>query len=123
MKVKTRMSNNKVWVLSFYPIFSGIINVVMLLTLLFYVTLKGWQNNEVVKKGIFLGAAVWLLNAGFTIYASSAALRFQSFPILLTAIFVALLMDWLWKVAMSTEVERRKLDIEHPSTVPGNAFM
>jgi hypothetical protein len=122
-KVKTRMKSNKIWVLSFYPIFSGIINIVMLLTLLFYVTLKGWQNNEVTKKGIFLGATVWLLNAGFTIYASSAALRFQSFPILLTAIFVALLVDWLWKLAMSTEVERRKPDIEHQTAVAGKALV
>jgi hypothetical protein len=123
MKVKTRMKDNKAWALSFYPIFSGIINAVMLLTLLFYVILKGWQNNEVIKKGILLGATVWLLNAGFTIYASSAALRFQSFPILLTSIFVALLVDWLWKLAMNTEMESRKLDIEHQSTVPGNALV
>lgn len=103
-EIKTRMKDNKVQVLNFYPILSGIINVVMLCILLCYLLLRGWQSNPVAKMGILLGTTVWLLNAGFTIFASSAALRFQSFPILLTTIFVALLIDWLWKVAMNIEL-------------------
>lgn len=102
-KVKTRMKNNAIWILKFYPILSGIINVVMLLNLLCYWLLKGWQLNPLVKKGVVLGSTVWLVNAAFTIGASTVALRFQSFPILIATIFVALLLDWLWKVAMSSQ--------------------
>ncbi|THU39602.1 hypothetical protein FAM09_13965 [Niastella caeni] len=112
LKVRTRMKDNTVWVLNFYPILSGIINAVMLFMLLFYWTLKGWRTNPIAKKGILIGSTVWLLNAGFTIGASSAALRFQSFPILLTTIFVALLVDWLWKVAMTTEVPKLHPGVE-----------
>jgi hypothetical protein len=105
-KVYTRMKDNEVRILDFYPILSGIINAVMVFMLLFYCLLKGWQMNQIANKGIIMGIVVWLLNAGFTIGASSAALRFQSFPILLTTTFVALLLDWLWKTAMSKEVYR-----------------
>lgn len=111
-KVRTRMKDNTVLVLDFYPILSGIINAVMLFMLLFYCSLKGWRTNTLANKGIIMGFIVWLINAGFTIGASSAALRFQSFPILLTTTFVALLLDWLWKVAMSTELHRLHSTIE-----------
>lgn len=94
-KVKTRMKNNEVWVLNFYPILSGVINVFILCLLLFYLSLRGWTYNDLFKKGVLLGGTVWFLNAVFTISASSAALRFQSFPIILTSVFVALLIDWM----------------------------
>jgi hypothetical protein len=99
--VKIRMGNGKVWILNFYPILSGIINVMMLFGLLYYILLKGWQYNPVFNKTVIMGGAVWLLNAGFTITVSSAALRFQSFPVLLTTMFVVLLVDWMVKLMIS----------------------
>lgn len=93
--VKTRMSNGEVWVLNYYPILSGIINVVMLFGLIYYVLLKGWKYTPVFNKAIIMGGTVWLLNALFTIGASSAALRFQSFPVLLTTTVALLLVDWM----------------------------
>jgi hypothetical protein len=97
--VKTRMENNEVWILDFYPILSGIINVVIFCSLICYSILRGWRYDMVFAKTTLLGAMVWFLNAAFTICASSAALRFQSFPILLTATFAMLLVDWLWNMA------------------------
>jgi len=93
--IGTRSKSNKVWVLDFYPILSGIINVMMLFTIVCYIILKGWRNNDLFRKGVLMAAVIWLLNAGFTIFASSAALRFQSFPILLITIFCCLMIDWL----------------------------
>jgi hypothetical protein len=107
-KVKTRTSDGKVWVLDFYPILSGIINVVMLFGLLYYILLKGWQYNPVFKKIVAMGGVVWLLNAVFTIWASSAALRFQSFPVLLTTTFALLLVDWMAQLMRSIKLESKK---------------
>jgi len=53
-----------------------------------------------------MGGTVWLLNAGFTIFASSAALRFQSFPILLTTVFAMLLVDWMAQLMRSMKLEQ-----------------
>lgn len=94
-KVGTRIGTKHAQVLEVYPILSGIINVLMLCCLLCYLILKGWQYNKQFNHAIIVGGSFWLLNAGFTIFASSAALRFQSFPITLTTLFVALLIGWL----------------------------
>lgn len=93
--VKMRLKNNKTWILDFYPILSGIINLAILFLFISYLTLKGWKSEKLFGKAILLGACFWLINAGFTIFASSAALRFQSFPIILATIFFALLIDWM----------------------------
>jgi hypothetical protein len=93
--ITTRMKDNSVWVLNFYPIFSGVTNVVLLISLICYLLLKGWQLNNSFKNLVLMGALLWVLNAAFTITASSAALRFQSFPILINAVFMALLIDWM----------------------------
>jgi hypothetical protein len=92
-------TQNEVWVLSFYPILSGIINVIMLCTLICFIVLKGWEIESNFRMAVMAGGAVWLLNAGFTIFASSAALRFQAFPLLLSTIFAVLLLNWLWKLS------------------------
>lgn len=95
MKVKRRMKGTEIIILDYYPILSGVINVVMLCTLLCYLSLKGWQYNRGFSKAVLMGGGLWLINAGFTIFASSAALRFQSFPLMLTCIFTALLINWM----------------------------
>ncbi|THU39494.1 hypothetical protein FAM09_13400 [Niastella caeni] len=107
-KIKTRMLDNNVWILDFYPILSGIINGVMLFGLLYYLLLKGWQHNTTFNKTLILAGAVWLINAGFTIFASSAALRFQSFPIILTTTFALLLVDWMAQLMRTMKQEQNK---------------
>ena len=99
LRVTTRTKDLKIHMLDFYPILSGIINVLMLFSLVFFLLLDGFKQDILFRKGILLGAMLWLLNAGFTIFASSAALRFQSFPILLTAVYAGLLIDWIAKIA------------------------
>jgi hypothetical protein len=100
-EVKARISSSETWILNFYPILSGIINVIMLFALLYYVLLRGWSYNRIFHKTIIIAATLWLFNAGFTIFASSAALRFQSFPVILTTIFTLLMIDWLIQLMRS----------------------
>jgi hypothetical protein len=105
--VSTRLRDNNVWILNFYPILSGIINVIMLCSLACYGLLKGWKHNKYFNKTIVLGGIIWLSNAGFTIFASSVALRFQAFPIILTTINVALLIDWM--IGLMSDLQRETL--------------
>jgi hypothetical protein len=106
-KVKVRMGDKKVWILDSYPILSGIVNVIMLFGLLYYILLKGWRLNSIFNKTIIMAGTVWLINAGFTIFASSAALRFQSFPIILTTTFALLLVDWMAQLVRSMQSEAK----------------
>lgn len=113
--VNVRMKNGRVWILEYYPFLSGIINLIMLFGLIYYVLLKGWQYNQIFNKTIILAGAVWLLNAGFTIFASSAALRFQSFPVLLSTTFALLLIDWVVQLMkrMKLESQQQKIESEY----------
>lgn len=114
-RVMTNMKISETWVLGFYPILSGIINCLMVFGLLYYLLLKGWQQNSSLKKTIMLGSVLWLLNAVFTISASSAALRFQSFPIILTTTYTMLIIDWMIQLVRKMSLEKNKLSklIEH----------
>jgi hypothetical protein len=107
-KVKTRTKSNKVFMLDFLQILSGIINVLMVCTIVCYAMLKGWKYGDAFKKAVLLGSIVWLLNAVFTIGASSAALRFQSFPILLVTTFTVLLIDWMVQLMAEEKVDPAK---------------
>lgn len=107
-KVRTRLLDNKVQILNFYPILSGVINIVMLFGLLYYLLLKGWQYNSVFNKTLLMGGSIWFINAAFTIFASSAALRFQSFPIILTTTFSLLLVDWMAQLVKRMKLEQTK---------------
>lgn len=106
--ITTRMKNPKTWVLNFFPILSGAVNVTMFCCILCYIFLKGWRYRSCFHKDALLAASVWMINALFTISASSAALRFQSFPIILTTIFSILYIDWLHKLFISLTYESKK---------------
>ena len=108
LNVNTRMKNPKTWVLEIFPILSGIVNVMMLFGLLYYCLLKGWQSSGSFNKAIIMAAALWLMNAAFTILASSAALRFQSFPVILSTIFALLLVDWMGQLMKRMKIEQFK---------------
>jgi hypothetical protein len=113
-KVRTRTSDNIVWILKYYPILSGIINIVMVCALLYFILLKGRKYNNRLTTIILLGSLFWVLNALFTIFASSAALRFQSFPIVVTTLFATLLIDCLVQ-AMRVYSFENKTNIENSS--------
>ena len=106
-KLKIRTSTPTVYILEFYPILTGIINVVMLLSLICFALLDGFRQNTLFRKGMLLAATVWLLNAAFSIFASSIALRFQAFPILLTTLFTIVLLNRIWKMGIE-EVKLEK---------------
>jgi hypothetical protein len=97
-KVKTRFKKKDVKILEYFPMFSGVVNLIMLACLVCYIMLKGWRYQFISAKCVFLGGSVWLANAIFTIGASSPALRFQSFPIVLAVTFVTLLIDWMIRI-------------------------
>lgn len=106
-KITARTKDVVVNTLDFYPIFSGVINVVMLCSVLCFGILNGFQMKILFRNGILIGGSIWLSNAGFTIFASSAALRFQSFPIIITAVFTFLLVECLWKMGRNETIKGR----------------
>ncbi|MCS3800139.1 hypothetical protein [Niastella sp. OAS944] len=112
--VTTNTGENKISILDFYSVLSGIISLLMLFGLLYYIMLKGWKYNLLFSKIIFVGGIFWLLNAVFSVCSASIALRFQSFPILLSTIFVLLLVDWLIQLMKALKLtDMNKLKIKN----------
>lgn len=116
-QVKTRMKIGKAWTLQYYPFLVSITNLIMLLGLLSYILLKGWQYSKSFNKSILLAGFAWTANAGFTIFAASAALRFQAFPTLLSAIFSLLLIDWMAQLMRSIQSQQPQPDSEYSQKV------
>jgi hypothetical protein len=117
--VKIRMKSKYTWILDFYPILTGIINVTMLCCLTCFLLLKGWLHHWEFSKVVLLGASLWLLNAVFTIFASSVALRFQSFPITITIIYVSLFIDWMFGLMAKLQSnERSSIEVKSKKIAP-----
>jgi hypothetical protein len=118
-KVTTRTKDLNVSTLNYYPILSGVMNMVFLCSLLCFVVLNGFKSNTLFSKGVLLSGTVWLLNAGFSIFSTSAALRFLAFPTLQMCTFALLLVDWLWKVELNTKVKDQQPGKESQRTELG----
>ena len=97
-RVKKRVIDMERPVLEFYTVLSGIMNMVLLCTFACFAILNGIRADTPFRKFVLIATTVWLLNAGFTIFASPAALRFQVFPVILVTISFVLLLDWTMKV-------------------------
>jgi hypothetical protein len=118
-QVKTRMNSGKVWILQYYPTLVSITNLILFLMLLSYLLLKGWQYSQSFNKSILLAGFAWIANAGFTIFAAPAALRFQAFPVLLSVTFSLLLIDWMAQLMqrMKLHNQQQKPDIKYSQKV------
>jgi hypothetical protein len=112
-QVKTRMKSGKVWVLQPFQYLVGITNLIFFLMLLSYLLLKGWQYSPTFKKSLLLAGFVWIANAGFTIFAASAALRFQAFPTMLSVTFSLLLIDWMASLIRHMKHQQQKPGSEY----------
>jgi hypothetical protein len=107
-KTKIRVKDRMVNTLNFYPIFTGVINMIFIASFIFFFMMNGFRKKTLQRQILIIGFILWLTNAGFTIFASSVALRFQSFPILITFIFTSLLIDWILQVLIQSELKREE---------------
>jgi hypothetical protein len=116
-QVNIRMKSGKVTILRHHPFWVSITNLLLFLGLLSYILLKGWQYSPSFNKSILIASLLWITNAGFTIFASPVALRFQTFPTLLSSTFSLLLIDWMAWFMQHMKLQQQKPDSEYFTTV------
>jgi len=76
---------------AWYPIFSVLVNLLLLIHLIGLFAFGGLKNHQLpLPRLLALAVAFWVLNAGFSIFASPIVLRYQIFPLLI-AFTIALL--------------------------------
>jgi protoporphyrinogen oxidase len=108
-KVKTMFNDFKVSALDYYPIFAGILNLVFLVALLFFILLKGIRTSSSISRTLILVAAFWIVNFGFSVFASPIALRFQVFPLLVFLSVTLYLLEYIWTAAFSQPGKTQKV--------------
>lgn len=105
-KLKSYFKDYSVNILNFYPVLTGVMNVVLLFSLISFLILKGYKKYPRLKNGMLLVVALWIINLGFSVFASPIALRFQLFPILISFSFTFFLMEYLIKAANSEGITK-----------------
>jgi hypothetical protein len=108
-KALIRVKTLEVKMLDYYPIMAGIANVVFLLNTICLVILGFFRQRTPNRDSIILIALFWLANAFFTILASSVALRFQAFPVILVTMSSFLLIDLMVKMARMQDEMKQNL--------------
>jgi protoporphyrinogen oxidase len=101
-RVKTLFSNFKVNTLNFYPVFVGVLNVIFLVSVLFFLLLNEGRKLGPLSKILWLVGCLWIINFSFSVFASPIALRFQVFPVLIFISVALLLLEKIWNAAFSS---------------------
>lgn len=99
-KISCYFKDFNVSTLDFYPVLSGTMNVVLILSSISFLLLQGYRSHPQLKAGLILVVALWGVNFGFSVFASPIALRFQLFPILISLSFTFLMVEFLIRSAI-----------------------
>ncbi|PSL45694.1 protoporphyrinogen oxidase [Chitinophaga niastensis] len=117
-KIHSHFKDFKVTILDFYPLLAGIFNVLFLFSALGFILLQGNKQYPLLSKSLILIIGLWLINFGFSVFASPIALRFQMFPIIVTESFAFLFMEFIIKAAMSSTPE-----VQSPETMISKSYL
>ena len=106
--------NPRVFATDWYPVFSTIVNIVFILGLISMLVLNGIRLKEYGLPQLFgLILILWILNSGFSIFASPVVLRYQYFPLLVYFPIAAIFMEYIIKMAMGNSVTTVNLSASH----------
>ncbi len=94
----------RIGLVEWYPIFAAIVNVLLIMGLIGMVFLNAVRWKEYgLPQLLTLVLLLWLLNSGFSIFASPVVLRYQAFPILVFFTIGAFLMERIYIMAKTEE--------------------
>jgi hypothetical protein len=102
--LKVKEHNNKearIGLTEWYPIFGTMVNMILVLGLLGLLFLKGvrWRDYGLPQLLALVGV-LWVLNAGFSIFASPVVLRYQAFTLLIYVAVGSLVVERIWRMAV-----------------------
>lgn len=103
-KITSRFEDFDVQILDFLPIMAGMLHIVFLFGLIGYLTFQGYKKQPWLNKSILLVTSFWILNFGFSVFASPIALRFQLFPIVVSIAFACIFLEYIIKIAKQHDI-------------------
>jgi protoporphyrinogen oxidase len=83
-----------------YSVFVALVNLVFIIGLIGTVVLGAIKKKEYgLPQLLVVAVLLWLLNCGFSIFASPIVLRYQTFPMLVFLPLGVLMIERVWKMA------------------------
>lgn len=104
-KVSLAFKDLNVNTLDFLPILAAIMNVIFLFGCISIFWLKGFPKGSLLQAGLLLTLTLWVVNFGFSVFASPITLRYQLFGILVFSSFALLLIDKLYRTAFASATQ------------------
>ncbi|MES1220251.1 MAG: hypothetical protein ABUT20_32415, partial [Bacteroidota bacterium] len=87
-KVKNYYKDHKTNSIQWYPVFSSLVNIFLLISLIGFLSFQGVKKAGPFFSNILLIVlSIWLINFGFSVLASPIVLRYQVIPVAICFIF------------------------------------
>ena len=109
--VRVREHNNKnarIGITGYYSIGSAIVNAFLLICIIGLAVFTGFrQGDKGLYRLLFMVSFLWVLNTGFSIFASPIVLRYQVFPILMSLTLGVLAAEAIVKWGKEEELKKK----------------
>src|SRR5258708_4919792 len=87
-RVKNYYKDHKTKILGWYPVFSSLANLSFVIGLIGFLVFNGIKKADAgFSKALLLILSLWLVNMGFSVFASPITLRYQVFPVTMCFVF------------------------------------
>src|SRR5258708_9567746 len=108
---RVRDHNNKnarIGITQYYPYLSTLVNVFLLICIVGLAIFTGFKQEDIgLYRLLFIVLFFWLLNTGFSIFASPIVLRYQVFPILISFSLAILAAEAIVKWGREEELKKK----------------
>jgi hypothetical protein len=113
--LRVRDHNNKnarIGVTQLYPFVGTLVNVFLFICVVGLAVFTGFkQGDKGLYRLLFVVVFMWVLNMGFSIFASPIVLRYQVFPIVVSLCLGVLAAEGIVKWGREEELRKKKLAI------------
>jgi hypothetical protein len=99
---------NKIWAIAWYPIFSSMVNLLFLISILGVVLFIGFSKiKRQVGLLLITTVSMWLINIAFSAFASPIVLRYQVFPISLAFCLAIIMAEMAYRTLVISEKDAK----------------
>jgi len=88
-----------------YALIMALVNLSFLMGCISFLILNGFKNGGYLPKILLIAFILWLANSAFSIMASPIVLRYQVFPMIISAAFSLIIIEYIIDLANAGEPE------------------
>jgi hypothetical protein len=95
-KVQNHVKDHQGSSLHWYPVFSCLANIFLVISLVGFLIFQGMQKaTPAYSKALLLVLSIWAINMGFSVLASPIVMRYQVIPVSLCVVFAVMSMRFV----------------------------